>query len=97
MSTHLEKWIISVVSGILFFFVAHPKAYSLVQKLVQKTPLGSRLTIANDDGCPSNPGVFVHSIVFTLLVALTMYVSEWAKKYSDKDSKPKPEPEQTNQ
>ena len=85
MSTHQEKWIISLFSGLLFFAVSHPDTYIFVQSVVSKTPLDSRLTIANNVGCPTKPGIFVHSIVFVLLVALSMYVSEWIHKKNKKD------------
>jgi hypothetical protein len=67
MATSQEKWKISAFSAVLFFIVASPFLYSLVNSITSR--LG--LPIANN-GCPTYLGLFIHALVFMLLVRLSM-------------------------
>lgn len=62
------KWSISAFSAALFFIISSPFIYQLVNMLTSK--LG--LVIASESGCPNYIGVFVHAIVFMLVVRLFM-------------------------
>lgn len=64
-----EKWKCSIMTGVLFFIIAHPRTYNLVQKLFNNVDLN--LQLVNDDRV-TNVGVLVHSIVFTLLLRFIM-------------------------
>ena len=64
-----EKWKCSIMTGVLFFIIGHPRTYNLVQKLFNNVDLN--LQLVNDDRV-TNVGVLVHSIVFTLLLRFIM-------------------------
>lgn len=51
-----------VIMAVLFFIVANPKVYSLVQGL-----LGGVVHVADSSGCPTQEGVLVHAVVFGLV------------------------------
>ena len=48
---------ISVLSGLLFFFLASPDLYAATNKL---------LRLGSDPSCPNTTSIFVHTIVFIL-------------------------------
>ena len=75
-----EKLTISVISGLLFFIVANPNTFLLVKKV-----LGPR--IASNTGCPTTLGLFVHAIVFTLIVWAMMNVRKSSGGCSKKNGK----------
>ncbi len=56
-----EKFITSIVSALVFFIVANPETFKLVRRLV-----GS--WVATPTGCPSMLGLFLHAVVFMLIV-----------------------------
>lgn len=56
-----EKFITSIISGLTFFIIANPETFRLVRRV-----LGPK--IATPTGCPSTLGLFVHSLVFILIV-----------------------------
>ena len=60
------KWMYSLYSAIIFFVIANPFTYKIVQSI-----LGRFVKIANG-GCATQVGVFVHSIVFMLIVRYLM-------------------------
>ena len=64
-----SKWKCSVMTGLLFFVLAHPRTYVLVQDLLNQTPLNMELT--NKSGSTSM-GVLLHAVVFTLILRYTM-------------------------
>ena len=51
-----------VIMAIIFFIVANPKVYSVVQGL-----LGNVVNVADAYGCPTQEGVLVHAVVFGLV------------------------------
>jgi len=55
---------------LVFFLVANPETYKLMQKLI-----GHLVTIANaSDGCPTPQGFFIHSaLFFTILWSLMLF------------------------
>ena len=56
-----DKFLTSVISGLTFFIVANPETFRLVRRILGPS-------IATPNGCPSNFGLVVHAIVFTLIV-----------------------------
>lgn len=71
----------SAMVAILFFILASPEAFALVQAL-----LGDVVRIANGNGVPTLAGLIVHTLVFgALLVAMMkMKKNKWRKKRSMK-------------
>jgi hypothetical protein len=53
----------SFYSTLIFFLIANPETYKLMQQL-----LGRFLTIATDSGCPTPVGFFLHTILFFLVL-----------------------------
>ena len=64
-----KKWSISMYSGLLFFIIASPVLFRLVNKLTMN--LGN-INILNEDGYPNVVGLMLHSIVFVLIVRISM-------------------------
>lgn len=67
MPSSREKWNISFFSLVIFLVVVNPFTYSLTNSLL-KSFVGP-LVIA---GCPTAMGIFIHSIVYLLLVRFSM-------------------------
>lgn len=71
------KLILSLISAAIFFAIASPFVFSLVDKL-----FGGKHIIATPTGkfsaCPTFFGLIVHTIVFALIIFLTM--EPWKKK-----------------
>lgn len=63
-----KKWSISLYSAILFFVIASPMLFALVNSLTSK----SGISIINQNGCPNLIGLVLHSIVFLLIIRLSM-------------------------
>lgn len=63
-----KKWMISLYSTILFFIIANPFTFKLVNNLLGKV-IGR---ISNEKGCPTTLGLIVHSIVFLLITRVSM-------------------------
>ena len=67
-----EKWKYSVIAGILFFIIANPSVYKVVDKIVGSI-LGRMFgKIAGPGGCPTTVGLILHSIVYVLVIRLLM-------------------------
>ena len=69
------KWQISIFSAIIFIFVIHPYTYKFTQELLGRF-LGK---LADANGCPTNLGLFVHIIVYILLVRGSMNLKLFSK------------------
>lgn len=65
--TSKDKWIISLLSGLLFLLVASPFLFTVMNELTSSFGM----TIAHN-GCPNMGGLLIHAIVFMLLVRLLM-------------------------
>ena len=63
------KWLISLMSGIIFVIIASPMVFQLTQKVLGK-PLG--LNFLDKSGVPTMIGLLVHGVVYTLIVRLMM-------------------------
>lgn len=62
-----DKWRYTIYTTIIFLFIVHPMTYKLVNSL-----LGSLIKICDSKGCPTNAGIIVHAIVFTLILRYIM-------------------------
>ncbi len=62
------KWKISFFSAFIFLLVVHPMTYQFTQKLFG----GILGRIADVNGCPTNTGLVLHTIVYLLLVRASM-------------------------
>ena len=67
MPSSSEKWKISLFSLVIFLIVVNPLTYSLTNRLL-KPLVGPLVT----NGCPTTLGIFIHSLVYFLLVRFSM-------------------------
>lgn len=67
MPTSSEKWNISLFSLFIFLVVVNPFTYSLTNSIL-KSIVGPLVI----NGCPTAIGIFIHSIVYLLLVRFSM-------------------------
>lgn len=63
-----DKWMVSLIGGLLFLLVSSPFLYEAVDSILQPT---TGLNIANR-GCPTTGGLVVHAVVYSLLTRLLM-------------------------
>jgi hypothetical protein len=70
------KFILSIVSALVFFIVANPETFKLVRRLV-----GS--WVATPTGCPSMMGLLLHAVVFMLVVWGMMNIRKEAMEGED--------------
>lgn len=62
-----HKFIISVMSALIFFIVANPDTFIAVRRIVGTW-------VSSPTGCPTLPGLVLHSVVFMLVVWGIMHV-----------------------
>lgn len=67
--SNMEKWKFSIIGAVIFLLVANPYTFKLVQCLLGN--LIGKIADKNS-GCPTMLGLFVHAIVFTILVRYSM-------------------------
>ena len=65
--TSSDKWRYTIYTTILFLIIVSPFTYLIVNSI-----LGSLIKICDKKGCPTTVGIFVHAIVFTLLLRCLM-------------------------
>lgn len=70
------KFILSIISALVFFIVANPETFKLVRRLV-----GS--WVATPTGCPSMMGLLLHAVVFMLVVWGMMNIRKEAMEGED--------------
>jgi len=58
----------SIHAAILFFLVANPATFQLMRSIVGGW-------VASDSGCPSGPGLLLHTLVFGLVTFLLMKIT----------------------
>jgi len=66
--TNLSMWRISLYSALLFVVIASPFMYGLVNSVTSLIGL----EIASKSGCPNTVGLVLHSLVFLLIVRISM-------------------------
>ena len=64
-----DKWMISVFSALIFILIASPFMFKLTGSIFASMGL----TIQHD-GCPNWIGIIIHSIVFAILIRLSMLI-----------------------
>lgn len=64
----LDKFIVSILAGLLFLLFASPFMFTLTNKLL--SPVG--LTTSSSDGCPTVAGLIVHSVVYIVVTYALM-------------------------
>ena len=64
-----KKWSISFYSGLLFFIIASPALFRIVNDLI--TRFGG-VSILTPEGSPNIVGYLLHTIVFILIVRISM-------------------------
>ena len=63
-----KKWQISIFSAFIFILVVNPSTYKFTQKA-----LGGLLgQISQPNGCPTTTGLVLHTLVYILLVRVSM-------------------------
>ena len=66
--SNYKKWSISVFSALLFFLIVNPFTYTLTQSI-----FGGLLgKIADASGNPTMTGILLHTVVFLLIVRVSM-------------------------
>ena len=64
-----KKWTISLYSGLLFFIISSPALFRLVNSLTMRF---GNVSILTDEGYPNIVGYLLYTIVFILIVRLSM-------------------------
>ena len=64
-----EKWIISLIAGIIFALVASPAAFGLTNRI--STKIGGPLLFLGAGA--TTWGLIIHAIVFALIIRLLMF------------------------
>lgn len=70
-SSNIEKWKYTIMTTLLFLVIVNPMTYNFVNRYLGKF-VGR---ISNAGGCPTELGIVVHAIVFTLLLRGLMEVN----------------------
>ena len=66
----VEKWKYSAIAGLLFFIIANPTVYKVVDKIIASAiGIGK---VAGPAGCPTFGGLILHSLVYMLVIRLIM-------------------------
>jgi hypothetical protein len=64
-----KKWSISFYSGLLFFIIASPALFRLVNEITMKF---GGVSILTAEGNPNIVGYLLHTLVFILIVRISM-------------------------
>lgn len=67
-----EKFMISVLSAIIFYIIANPTTFKIVRSVAGDW-------VSSATGCPSSMGLILHSFVFFLIVWGLMYIKKYNK------------------
>lgn len=65
--TDKDKWIVSIISGLIFLLIASPFLFSAVNDIVGVVGFKTA-----NSGCPTIGGLILHSIIFILIIRLIM-------------------------
>jgi len=66
--TDRDKWIVSIISGILFLIIASPYMYTLTDALFSTFGINT----IKSSGAPNLTGLLIHTVAFVLIVRLLM-------------------------
>jgi hypothetical protein len=67
MTSSSSKWQITFFSAFIFVVVVHPYTYGLTDSL-----FGNHLGRISQGGCPTTTGLVLHTLVYILLVRVSM-------------------------
>lgn len=67
--TSKDKWIVSILAGILFLLISCPMAFRLSNSVIYYI---TGISLLTKDGCPNMIGIILHTIIFILIVRLLM-------------------------
>jgi hypothetical protein len=65
-----KKFKYSFFSALIFFFISSPIMYQLMNSIH-----GNLFVVADANGCPSNSGLLLHTVLFFIIIFTTMIVS----------------------
>jgi len=65
--TSKDKWIIAIISGLLFLLIASPFLFSAVNDIIGLCGITTAKC-----GCPTVGGLLLHAVIFVLAVRLLM-------------------------
>lgn len=65
--TNRDKWIVSIVVGLLFLIIASPFLFNFVNSITEA--IGFQIA---DDGKPNIFGLLLHSAVFVVIIRIMM-------------------------
>lgn len=63
-----SKWVTAFIVALVFLFIASPYAFKLTNSVLIK--LG--IVVSDAEGCPSVLGLFIHALIFLLVIRLLM-------------------------
>ena len=75
------KLLISVMSALLFFIVAHPETFKIMRNVFGNWVCGPT-------GCPTLNGLVLHTVVFFLITWLLMNINKVERAEGDDDATP---------
>jgi len=81
MPSDQQKWMISIISALLFYIIALPQTYECLTNPIVESLTGIEL---EKKGKPTTFGVMIHAIVFLLIVRYMMESS--SPSFSSSDS-----------
>lgn len=80
-----QKFLISIMSSLVFFIVANPETFRFVRKI-----FGS--WVSSPTGCPTTRGLLLHTVVFLLITWGMMNIKREGFEMEMKPSAPAPAP-----
>ena len=66
--TDRDKWIVAVISAVLFLIIASPFMYNFTNSITSSFGL----VLADSRGYPLMSGLLVHALIFLLIIRLLM-------------------------
>ena len=57
----------SFFSALIFFLLSSPMMYQFMQNMY-----GTNFIVSDEKGCPSNQGLLLHTLIFFVLILITM-------------------------
>jgi len=59
----------ALYGSLIYYFITNNATYRLTSKYIN-------YSIANDQGCPTHLGLLIHTIIYTIILMLVMYLPE---------------------
>ena len=79
--TSADKWYSALISGLVFAILSSSCSYTWTNGMTKNIGM----TISSSQGCPNMAGLFLHAILFTIIIRLLMQVGNSAHCGSPKD------------